>query len=154
MTGGFKYNSIRLNHSLAKLEHWNKKQIHQRAVDLADMAVEIWKAPALSLEVLNTYKPQTNNEAKRALAPTPQEICTRADKEGIGEEFRKILYVALRHGLYARPNVRSVMYTPDSNRNRMLFTVWLRSQRPKQGSMVICPETFVEFYPVDQQTAA
>lgn len=154
MQGGFKDSPIRLNRSLANLEHWNKEQINQRAIALADLALEIWKAPILSSEVLTGYKPQTDNATKKSSAPTLEDVCSRADKEGTGEEFRKILHAAQRYGLYARPNVNSVMYTPDTNRNRMLFTVWLRSQMPKGGSMAISPEAFAEFYPVDEQTVA
>lgn len=154
MQGGFKDSPIRLNHSLANLEHWNKEQINQRAIALADLAVEIWKAPTLSSEVLNGYKPETSSGTKRTSAPTLEEICARADTEGIGEDFRRILDAALRYGLYPRPNVKSVMYTPDTNRNRMLFTVWLKSEQPKKGSMAISPEAFAEYYPVDVDLAA
>ena len=50
--------------------------------------------------------------------------------------------------------VKSVMYTPDTNRNRMLFTVWLRSEQPKKRSMAIFPEAFAEYYPVNADAVA
>ncbi len=45
------------------------------------------------------------------------------------------------------------MYTPPTNRNRMLFTVWLKSKGLKQGFMALSPKAFAEFYPVDEATA-
>lgn len=64
MTGGFRDSPIRLNHSLADLEHWNQEQINQRAETLADLAVKIWKAPALPSEVLSNYKGGSSGEKK------------------------------------------------------------------------------------------
>ena len=154
MKGGFKDSPIRLNHHLANLDHWNEEQINQRAIALADMAVEIWAAPTLPAEVLNGHKAQTAGETKKGSAPSLDEICAKADEEGTGEGFRRILHVAQRHGMYARPNVKSVMYTPDTNRNRMLFTVWLKSEQPKKGSMAVSPETFAAYYPVDADAVA
>ena len=55
ITGGFKDSPIRLNHSLAKLEHWNETEIQQRAHELAELAVKIWPIPQLLQEVLNRY---------------------------------------------------------------------------------------------------
>ena len=56
MEGGFRDSPIRLNRSLANLEHWGKEQINQRAEKLADLAITIWKAPSLPSEILNGYK--------------------------------------------------------------------------------------------------
>ena len=56
MEGGFADSPIRLNQSLAKLEHWNEKEILNRAKILSDFAVQIWNCPELEEEVLNKYK--------------------------------------------------------------------------------------------------
>jgi len=56
MEGGFAYSPIRLNQSLAKLEHWNEKEILNRARTLVDLAVQIWICPELDQETLNKYK--------------------------------------------------------------------------------------------------
>ena len=56
MKGGFADSPIRLNQSLAKLEHWNEKEILNRARTLVDLAVHIWICPELDQETLNKYK--------------------------------------------------------------------------------------------------
>ncbi|MEA3314000.1 MAG: DUF262 and DUF1524 domain-containing protein [Caldisericota bacterium] len=56
MAGGFADSPIRLNQSLAKLEHWNEKEILNRAKILSDLAVQIWNCPELDKEVSNKYK--------------------------------------------------------------------------------------------------
>jgi len=55
MEGGFADSPIRLNGSLANLEHWNEEEILKRANTLADKACEIWKYPKLSSEILSKY---------------------------------------------------------------------------------------------------
>ena len=57
MQGGFSDSPIRLNHSLGKLETWNKDQIKARARELATVAAEIWPCPSLSEEILSQYAP-------------------------------------------------------------------------------------------------
>ncbi len=54
--GGFADSPIRLNQSLAKLEHWNENEILNRARILVDLAVQIWEYPKLEEKVLNNYK--------------------------------------------------------------------------------------------------
>lgn len=56
MEGGFAYSPIRLNQSLAKLEHWNEQEILNRAKILSDLALQIWNCPELDKEILNKYK--------------------------------------------------------------------------------------------------
>ena len=48
MEGGFKNSPIRLNRSLANLDHWNEEEIRKRAEALADLAVKIWPIPQIS----------------------------------------------------------------------------------------------------------
>lgn len=55
MEGGFADSPIRLNESLASLEHWNEKEILNRANSLGDKAMEIWKFPNLPQETLAKY---------------------------------------------------------------------------------------------------
>ena len=65
MTGGFKDSPIRLNHSLAKLEHWNETEIQQRAHELAELAIKTWPVPQIPPEVLNRYSaPSVKEEAQ------------------------------------------------------------------------------------------
>ena len=55
MEGGFADSPIRLNSTLATLEHWNEEEIVKRANSLADKALEIWKFPDLPQETLDKY---------------------------------------------------------------------------------------------------
>ena len=54
--GGFQQSPLRLNEDLAHLEHWNEGEIRRRGERLADRILEIWPAPTLPTEVLETYR--------------------------------------------------------------------------------------------------
>ena len=56
MRGGFSDSPIRLNKSLAALDHWNEREIQNRASVLANRAVEVWKAPFLDPNILASYR--------------------------------------------------------------------------------------------------
>jgi predicted transport protein len=58
MSGGFKESPLRLNQGLGQLEHWNEAAIKGRAEKLCGLAVDVWKAPNLSSEILAAYKAQ------------------------------------------------------------------------------------------------
>lgn len=58
MKGGFAESPLRLNRGLANLQHWNEKNILERADVLAEQAVEIWVLPKLEPSILEAYKPQ------------------------------------------------------------------------------------------------
>jgi hypothetical protein len=61
-----------------------------------------------------------------------------------------ILDAALEVGLYARPYKKSIMYTPPSQRNRMVFTVW--TEKKDDGvSIYVGPDEFLEFYPFSKE---
>ena len=84
---------------------------------------------------------------------TVEEICSLADKAGVGESFRQILSIANELGLYARPYKKSIMYTPLFQRNKMLFTVW--AEKKNNGlRMFVRPSEFAEFYPISEEEAA
>jgi uncharacterized protein with ParB-like and HNH nuclease domain/predicted transport protein len=55
MKGGFRDSPIRLNHSLATLEHWNETEIQKRAGELASLAAKVWVASDLPPETLAQY---------------------------------------------------------------------------------------------------
>ena len=87
-------------------------------------------------------------------APVPREhILQLADRSGVGPDFRTILDAAERHGLYPRPYKRSIMFTPPSNKSRMLFTVWVEAGA--KGGLLLWPsaEAFAEFYPLSVEEA-
>ena len=56
MKGGFADSPIRLNNSLANLEHWNETEILNRAKILIEMAIKIWPCPELDDEIIKKYK--------------------------------------------------------------------------------------------------
>ncbi len=56
MKGGFADSHLKLNNTLAILQHWNKKEIVKRGKELAELASEIWSAPKLSEEILEKYQ--------------------------------------------------------------------------------------------------
>jgi len=84
--------------------------------------------------------------------PTVEDICAQAERAGIGREFRMILDAASKHSLYPRPYKRSIMYTPSSNRTRMLFTAQSRPRADGLLGVYVGPEAFTEFYPVTEET--
>ena len=55
MDGGFRQSPLRLNQGLGNLVTWDENAIRDRAERLAKEAVEIWKAPSLSPDVLAKY---------------------------------------------------------------------------------------------------
>jgi uncharacterized protein with ParB-like and HNH nuclease domain len=54
--GGFRDSPLRLNHYLARLDHWNEEEIQKRAALLADLAISVWPVPKLSEEALARYR--------------------------------------------------------------------------------------------------
>lgn len=61
--GGFDESPIKLNGYMQKVNEWNEVNIKTRAAQLASLAVRIWKAPMLSPEVLDKYRPKEEKEA-------------------------------------------------------------------------------------------
>lgn len=70
MEGGFKDSPIRMNQELGKLEAWNEEAIQARAAKLAAKAVQVWPAPALAPDVLDSYRPKKTG-AQYTLADHP-----------------------------------------------------------------------------------
>jgi predicted transport protein len=60
--GGFDLSPIKLNSFLQKVSEWNEENIKSRATQLATLAGQIWKAPALTAEVLDKYRPKEEAE--------------------------------------------------------------------------------------------
>lgn len=88
--GGFSDSPIRLNQSLAKLEHWNEKEILKRAKILSDLAVQIWNRPNLDQETLNNYKAieKEKPEKKYTIEDHPY-LAEREPMRPLFEELRK-----------------------------------------------------------------
>lgn len=56
MLGGFKESPLRLNQGLGQLDSWNAQEIEKRAHRLAKQAIQTWRKPELSDEVLTRYR--------------------------------------------------------------------------------------------------
>lgn len=56
MKGGFADSPLRLNRSLAQLDHWNEATIQARADELATLATKIWIYPQLPPDVVDRYR--------------------------------------------------------------------------------------------------
>lgn len=56
MLGGFKESPLRLNQGLGQLDSWNAQEIEKRAHRLAEQALQVWRKPELSDEVLARYR--------------------------------------------------------------------------------------------------
>ena len=54
--GGFVESPIRLNQGLGELKQWNEQTICDRAIKLAEKAIEVWKQPHLDSKTLETYE--------------------------------------------------------------------------------------------------
>lgn len=54
--GGFDDSPLRLNEFLRTVSDWNEEQILNRAVQLAEKATKVWRAPKLSAEILAKYQ--------------------------------------------------------------------------------------------------
>ncbi|MCW7470571.1 DUF262 and DUF1524 domain-containing protein [Leptospira kanakyensis] len=108
MDGGFKQSPLKLNEELGNLEFWNEDSIKNRAKRLANLALEIWKAPKLNEIILKSYKPKKTsnenysiNDHPNLLTPNVRILFEAFRKEVlsldpcVNEEFLK-LYVAYK----------------------------------------------------------
>ncbi|MEV0066650.1 DUF262 and DUF1524 domain-containing protein [Amycolatopsis sp. NPDC050768] len=127
MPGGFKHSPLRLNQGLGSVTRWDEAAIDARAVQLAELAVKVWRQPMLEVSVLAAYRPQATATASGyslddhpQLAPgrpmralfdmlRPQLLALDAN---VGEEIRK-LYIAYK----AETNVVDIV--PQANRLRL-----------------------------------
>ena len=78
---------------------------------------------------------------------TVEAVVARAAKRGADVLFEILLQAAERNGLYARPFKYSIMFTPPSNRNRMLFTIWFQANSP-EIRLYKSTDAFTQFFSV------
>ena len=90
---------------------------------------------------------------KKRIMLTLEEILEVADSAGVGEDFRAILEVSQKYGLYPRPYKKSIMYTPPFKRNRMLFTVYTENY-DNRIKLWLGPSPFTEFYEITEEKVA
>jgi len=88
MTGGFKQSPLRLNEGLGALETWDETTIQERAVRLAALATEVWAAPMLPAEILETYQPKVERAAGYTIDDHPH-LANGSPMRSLFEVFRK-----------------------------------------------------------------
>ena len=86
MEGGFRESPLHLNKGLAQLDEWNISEIQRRADRLAQLATNVWNAPQLSPEVLDTYVP------KKEVKPTGYAINDHKflDQAGVTQQLFEV----------------------------------------------------------------
>ena len=60
---------------------------------------------------------------------TVENLLEKTAENGIGVKFREAYETAIRHGLRLRPLKASIMYAPQGNARRCLFTYWTQPYR-------------------------
>ena len=68
---GLRQSPLQLNQGLGTLEVWNEGSIKARADRLTEMALGVWKSPALSRDVLDSYRPRVNATSKYTIEQHP-----------------------------------------------------------------------------------
>jgi uncharacterized protein with ParB-like and HNH nuclease domain/predicted transport protein len=108
MPGGFRESPLKVNAGLRQQQSWDEGAIKRRAEKLAELAPDVWRAPALSAEILGAYRPSaaapssyTIQDHPHLLTSSMREIFQAFRKEVlaldpcVSEEFLK-LYVAYK----------------------------------------------------------
>ncbi len=88
MNGGFKESPLKVNAGLGTLDQWDEAAIKNRAGRLAKKALEVWPAPELAADVLDTYRPKDirntySIEDHPYLAPGPMRDLFTAFGKGV-----------------------------------------------------------------------
>lgn len=68
---GFKHSPLKMNHGIAAEMKWDESAIQKRAKILADKALLVWKKPELKSDVLDAYRPQTDQASEYTLEDHP-----------------------------------------------------------------------------------
>jgi uncharacterized protein with ParB-like and HNH nuclease domain/predicted transport protein len=108
MEGGFRESPLHVNAGLGQLDHWDEEAIKVRAGKLADTALDVWSAPVLPADILDTYPTKasvtttyTIHDHPHLLTPSMRILFDAFRKEVLAldpcvvEEFLK-LYVAYK----------------------------------------------------------
>lgn len=111
MRGGFRESPLRLNAGLGTLARWDEEAIDKRAAQLSEMATRVWRAPCLSSDALNSYRPSSKPVANAfysiedhrylAIGTVTRDLFEQFRKEvlsldpAVNEEFLK-LYIAYK----------------------------------------------------------
>lgn len=88
IAGGFADSPIRINRSLAKLEHWTEQEIGSRARELAEFACEVWPYPQVAAEAIERYRKSVPEDTERTYDLSDHQHLTGSMLE-LFEMFRK-----------------------------------------------------------------
>ncbi len=89
MKGGFRESPLRINRGLDDVDSWNEAAIRERAERLARMAVDVWKGPSLSLDVLDTYGVKEERKGRAYSIADHPYLEERSPMRELFELFRK-----------------------------------------------------------------
>ncbi|GCF11075.1 DUF262 and DUF1524 domain-containing protein [Dictyobacter arantiisoli] len=117
--GGFNYSPLRLNQSLAHLEHWNQQAIEKRAQVLADEAIKVWAIPALTTEQTNKYSSKQGRKATLAefIGPVHDPLAGF-----VPEGFRLVQATEKRFYVYRQIEGKWIQY--GDGKNAFFSTTW------------------------------
>lgn len=79
MEGGFRDSPIRMNRYLADLDTWNETTILERAKELINLAMEIWRYPQLSQETLISTKKRKKKRINNLMVWTITNMFVKAN---------------------------------------------------------------------------
>lgn len=97
MDGGFRKSHLILNHKLAELDHWDEKEIPERANELLNIALDVWKLPIVNrshIEGINSSDIDVNKAVQKVF---PVEEDYLAARSLIRDIFNIIDYERIKH---------------------------------------------------------
>lgn len=149
IVGGFKDSPLRLNSSLAQLEHWNESEIVKRANELADKAEKIWVQPELPDEVLAKYTAEEENEEfdedDEYIEPEWDERLTKSSREVQQVIERLLSNINQKFTNIAKPYYKWLfLYTTEPTERKTCFAILTCGKNTANVIFRINPKTFTE----------
>lgn len=89
MKGGFRESHLRLNQGIEKVTQWNEDAIKARAERLARIAMDVWAAPSLSDEVVESYRPKGEQIVGYTIDDHSDNLSPESLMRDLFEAFRK-----------------------------------------------------------------
>jgi predicted transport protein len=164
MKGGFRESPLRLNRSLANLEHWNEEEIKARAGDLAELAVQVWRAPELPAEIFAQYGEKEQEEQQYTLEyhlegvpDTARELFEHLRKRILNLDASVKEVIRQDSVAYRSTNINFVRVKPRKDYVRVIVQVedlddpkGLSTYTTKAGELRVDRNALVKFTSLDQ----